>query len=103
MTSATIDLQKGTTLFLAHMPRGEMRFPMLSLIWCKLTAGRLKRRVDGECPQEFIEFAALPLWVYINLQHNIGGALAFEIMRVVILTGGIAQWNLAYRAATGWS
>jgi len=37
------------------------------------------------------------LWVYLNLKQRLGQAKAFEIMRVTILTGGVAQWNLAYQ------
>ena len=46
-----------------------------------------------------IDLAPLPLWVYINLKRRLGQQRAFEIMRVAILTGGVAQWNFAYRAA----
>ena len=44
---------------------------------------------------------ALLLWIYINLKKQLGQKQAFEIMRVAILTGGIAQWNFAYHAADG--
>ena len=97
--SAGIDLQKITTPILTHMLRREMRVPTLFLIGCKLTVGRLKRRIDPRFPQEMIDLAALPVWVYINLKKRIGQQKAFEIMRVAILTGGVAQWNFAYGAA----
>ena len=32
-----------------------------------------------------------------DLKQRLGQAKAFEIMRVAILTGGVAQWNLAYQ------
>lgn len=32
-------------------------------------------------------------------QHEIGQKQAFEIVRIAILTGGVAQWNFAYRSA----
>jgi hypothetical protein len=76
-----------------------MRFPSLFLIRCKLTVGRLKRRIDPRFPQELIDLAALPLWVYINVKEKIGQQRAFEIMRIAILTGGLAQWNFQYGAA----
>lgn len=97
--SSGIDLQKITTPLLLHMLQPEMRFPWLFLIRCKLTLGRMRRRIDASFPPDLIELAALPLWVYINLKSKIGEKRAFEIMRVVILAAGIAQWNLAYRAA----
>ena len=59
----------------------------------------LFRSDRAKFPQDLIDLAALPLWVYINLKQKIGQRQAFEIMRVAILTGGVAQWNLQYRAA----
>jgi hypothetical protein len=94
-----MDLRKITTPILTHLLRRDMRFPALFLIRCKLTVGRLKRRIDPRFPQELIDIAALPLWVYINLKQKLGERRAFEVMRIAILTGGLAQWNLQYGAA----
>jgi L-2-amino-thiazoline-4-carboxylic acid hydrolase/Saccharopine dehydrogenase NADP binding domain len=96
---ARIDLRKFTTPILVSLLRREMRFPSLFLIWCKLTVGRLEKRIDPKFPQELVDLAVLPLWVYINLKGKIGQKRAFEIMRIAILTGGVAQWNFAYRSA----
>ena len=90
------DARKVTTPILAHLLGREMRFPRLFLFRCALTVGRFKSRIDPRFPKELVKLTALPLWVYINLKKRIGQQKAFEIMRVVILTGGIAQWNLAY-------
>jgi L-2-amino-thiazoline-4-carboxylic acid hydrolase len=97
--AAGMDLRKITTPILAHLLAKDMRFPTLFLLRCKLTVGRLKKRIDTKFPRELIDIAALPLWVYINLKEKIGQQRAFEVMRVAILTGGLAQWNLQYRAA----
>jgi hypothetical protein len=86
-----LDLRKITTPILTHLLRNDMRFPTLFLIRCKLTVGRLKKRIDPRFPQELIDIAALPLWVYINLKEKIGQQRAFEVMRIAILTGGLAQ------------
>jgi hypothetical protein len=43
---------------------------------------RLKRRIDPRFPQELIDIAALPLWVYINMKEKIGQQRAFEVMRI---------------------
>ena len=91
-----MDLRKVTTPILLHLLKGEVRFPRLFLLRCRLTVGQFKRRINPRFPAELIELAALPLWVYINLKGRLGQARAFEIMRVAILTGGVAQWNLAY-------
>ena len=94
-----MDLRKITTPILAHMLHGKVRFPMLFLVRCKLTVGPFKRSIDKRFPQDLIDLAALPLWVYTNMKKKIGQRQAFEIMRVATLTGGIAQWNFQYRAA----
>jgi hypothetical protein len=96
---AQLDLRKITTPILLHMLRGKVRFPWLFLVKCKLTASRFKKTIDPRFPAEMVDMCALPLWVYINLKKELGQKAAFEIMRVAILTGGIAQWNFAYRAA----
>ena len=96
---AQLDLRKITTPILLHLLSGKLRFPWLFLLKCKLTAGRFKKTIDPRFPTELVEMCALPLWVYINLKRELGQKTAFEIMRVAILTGGVAQWNFAYHAA----
>jgi hypothetical protein len=98
-TPPQIDLRKITTPILLHLLRGKVRFPLLFLLKCKLTAGRFKKTIDPRFPAELVDICALPLWVYINLKKRVGQKRAFEIMRIAILTGGIAEWNFAYRAA----
>lgn len=97
--SPQLNMRKITTPILLHLMRGKVRFPFLFLLKCKLTVGRFKKTIDPSFPAELVELCALPLWVYINLKQQIGQKAAFEIMRIAILAGGIAQWNLAYRAA----
>lgn len=92
-----MDMSKVTAPILIHLLRADIRFPRLFLLTCRLTLGRFKKTIDPRFPRELIDLAALPLWVYLNLKREIGETKAFEIMRVAILTGGIAQWNLAYR------
>jgi hypothetical protein len=81
------------------MLQGEFRFPALFMITCKLTVGRLKKRIQGKFPADLVDLAALPLWVYINVKRKLGQRKAFEIMRVDILTGGIASWQFNYKSA----
>jgi hypothetical protein len=94
-----MDMRKVTTPILLHMLRNELRFPFLFILRCKLTVGRFRKTIEPRFPKELIDLAVLPLWVYINLKKRIGQKKAFEIMRVAILTGGIASWNFAYKAA----
>lgn len=81
------------------MLRSELRFPRLFLLRCRLTVAVFKKTIDPRFPKDLVDLAALPLWVYINLKKRIGPKKAFEVMRVTILTGGIASWNFTYRAA----
>lgn len=96
MPENDFDLRKVTTPVLLHLLRRELRFPRVFLARCVLTVGSLKRDIEPRFPAELVELAALPIWVYINLKKRIGQPKAFEIMRVAILTGGIAKWNLQY-------
>ena len=93
-----MDMSKVTSPILLHLLAPEMTFPLLFLLKCRMTVGGFKKTIGPQFPADLIQLAALPLWVYLNLKKKIGGAKAFEIMRVAILTGGIAQWNLAYGA-----
>ena len=93
-----MDMSKVTTPILLHLLQAEFTFPRLFLLRCRLTVGRFKKTIDPKFPDELIDLAALPLWVYLNLKRKIGEGKAFEIMRAAILTGGVAHWNLAYRA-----
>jgi hypothetical protein len=92
-----MNLQKITTPLLLHLLRGQIRLPVLFLLRCRLTVGQFKRGIDSRFPDELVDLVALPFWVYVNLKRRLGQAKAFEIMRVAILTGGVAQWNLAYQ------
>jgi len=97
--AAQFDLRKITTPILLHLLRGELRFPWLLLLKCKLTVNRFKKSIDPRFPAEMVDMCSLPLWVYVNLKKELGQKQAFEIMRVAILTGGIAQWNFVCHAA----
>ena len=94
-----MDLTQITGPLLRCLLRGRVPFPTLFLLRCKVTLKQLKKRVPSSFPKELVELAALPIWVYINLKERIGQEAAFEVMRVTILSAGIAQWNLAYRTS----
>ena len=97
--SADMDMTKLTTPILLHLLRKELRFPLLFMLRCKFTVGRFRKSIDRRFPKDLVDLAALPLWVYINLKRRIGQKKAFEIMRITILTGGIASLNFTYKAA----
>ena len=96
MTTA-FDLKKVTAPVLLHLLRKETRFPRFFLWRCARTLKGFKATIDARFPVELVELAALPLWVYINLKKKLGQAKAFEIMRVAVLTGGVARWNLEFQ------
>jgi hypothetical protein len=89
-------MKKITTPLLLHLLGKELRFPRWFLLLRRLTLGRFKRSIDPRFPRELIDLAALPLWVYLNLKTTIDPHKAFEIMRVVLLTGGTAAQNLQF-------
>ena len=93
--ATAFNLRAVTEPILLHLLGGELRFPRLFLWRCAATVDGFKKTF-ARFPVELVELAALPLWVYIHLKKKIGQPKAFEIMRATILTGGIAQWNLAY-------
>lgn len=90
------DMKKVTTPLLLHMLGKELRFPRLFLLRCKFSLGRFRRSIDKRFPAGFVDLAALPAWVYINLKERIGPHRAFEVMRVALLTGGTAAQNLQF-------
>lgn len=91
-----LPLKKIASPVLLHLLRGRIRFPRIFLLRCRLGLGRFARTIDRRFPDELVELAALPIWIYINLKRRLGQATAFEIMRVAILTGGVAKWNLQF-------
>ena len=78
------------------MLKDDFPFPQLFILRCRLTLGQLKRRIDKRFPEELVELTALPLWVYLNLKKKIGQRKAFEILRVALLTAGVAKQNLLF-------
>ncbi|WP_437723550.1 L-2-amino-thiazoline-4-carboxylic acid hydrolase [Sorangium sp. So ce861] len=91
-----LDLRKVTSPVLLHLLGKEMRSPRLFLWRCLLSFPRFKRSIEPRFPAELVDLAALPIWVYINLKQRIGQKRAFEVLRVAMLTGGVAQWNLQF-------
>jgi len=90
------NLKKITTPIIVHLLRQEMRWPMIFMLKSKLTVSTLKKSMAGKFPEDFLDLAALPVWVYINLKKKLGQNKAFEIMRIAILTAGVAKQNLLF-------
>lgn len=94
--SYKLNLRSITTPLLITLLEKEMRFPKLFMLRCKLTVGLLKKRIDPRFPKEFVELTALPVWVYLNLKAKIGQPKALEIMRIALLTSGVALQSLMF-------
>jgi hypothetical protein len=89
-------LQKITTPVLRFLLKGETRFPALFLFGCRIRLGRFKARIENAFPEDFVNLTALPLCVYINLKEKFGERKAYEIMRIAILTAGVAKQNILF-------
>ena len=93
---SNLNLRTITTPILINLLKDEFLFPQLFILRCRLTLGQFKKHIDKRFPAELVELTALPLWVYLNLKKKIGGKKAFEIMRVALLTAGVAKQNLLF-------
>ncbi|MEN6472465.1 MAG: L-2-amino-thiazoline-4-carboxylic acid hydrolase [Syntrophaceae bacterium] len=91
-----LNMKKITTPVLVHLLKDEIAFPLAFMLKCRLTLGRFRKGIDARFPREFVELTALPLWVYLNLKKTIGERKAFEIMRIALLTGGVAKQSLLF-------
>ena len=94
------DLKKITTPILLHLIGNEIAFPLIFLVRCKLSFSRFKKSIHSRFPREFLDLIALPLWIYINLKGKMGQQRAFEIMKVVILSGGVAKQSLLFETVS---
>lgn len=94
--SYKFNLRAISTPLLITLLRNEIRFPEIFILKCSVTLGRFKRKIDPRFPKELIDLASLPIWVYLNLKEKIGPRKAFEIMRIAILTAGVAQQSLLF-------
>jgi len=70
--------------------------PEQFLLECKKTLPDFQKNIDTRFPEDLIHFISMPLWVYINLKKKQGIEKAFEIMRIVLLTGGVAKQNILF-------
>ena len=91
-----LDLKTISTPILVNLLGNEIRFPRLFILKCRLTLGQFTKRMDKRFPADLVELAGLPLWVYLNLKKKIGQRKALEIMRVALLTAGVAKQNFLF-------
>ncbi|OOM79053.1 hypothetical protein CLPUN_17800 [Clostridium puniceum] len=90
------DLTKVTTPILLELLKDEIPSPECFLKECKLSLPNFENTIDKKFPIDLIKFISMPLWVYINLKNKLGPEKAFEIMRIALLTGGVAKQSILF-------
>lgn len=90
------DLTKITTPILLELLQDEIPSPEVFLQKCKLSLPKFQSTIDKKFPPDLIKFISMPLWVYINLKNKLEGEKAFEIMRIALLTGGLAKQSILF-------
>ncbi|MCI1931738.1 MAG: L-2-amino-thiazoline-4-carboxylic acid hydrolase [Clostridia bacterium] len=90
------DFTKITTPILLELLQEEMPSPECFLQECKSSLPTFQSTIDKNFPPDLINFISMPLWVYINLKDKLGEKKAFEIMRIALLTGGLAKQSILF-------
>lgn len=90
------DFSKITTPILLDLLQDELPSPECFLQECKTSLPTFQSSIDQKFPPDLIKFISMPLWVYINLKHKLGEKKAFEIMRIALLTGGLAKQSILF-------
>ena len=85
------------SLILLGMLKGYINNPILFLIKSKMLFKKFKNNIKLDLPKDFIETTGFVAWLYIRLREKIGQEKAFEIMRVTILTSGLAVQQANFR------
>lgn len=90
------DFSKITTPILLDLLQDEISSPEAFLQECKLSLPSFQNTIDKKFPLDLINLISMPLWVYINLKNKLGKDKAFEIMRIALLTGGLAKQSILF-------
>jgi len=90
------DLTTITTPLLLELLKDELPSPKCFLQECLASLPEFQSSIDKKFPAELIQLMSMPLWVYINLKNKLGEVKAFEIMRIALLTGGLAKQSLLF-------
>ncbi|SMC23342.1 L-2-amino-thiazoline-4-carboxylic acid hydrolase [Clostridium acidisoli DSM 12555] len=90
------DFTKITTPILLELLQEEIPSPECFLQECKSSLPTFQSTIDKKFPPDLIKFISMPLWVYINLKNKLGEKKAFEIMRIALLTGGLAKQSILF-------
>jgi len=79
--------------------KGYLKNPLFFLLGTAVSFLRFKKHLSTGFPDEFVKVVAFPAWLYIRLKERLGQERAFEIIRNVFLTAGLAVQLGNFRAA----
>ncbi|HOP03384.1 MAG TPA: L-2-amino-thiazoline-4-carboxylic acid hydrolase [Tenuifilaceae bacterium] len=86
-----------SSIILLGVLKGYLNNPIWFLIQSKITFKKIRRGINLEFSEEFINTSGFMAWLYIRLREKIGQEKAFEIMRAGILTTGLAIQQANFR------
>ncbi|MBD3287152.1 hypothetical protein GF359_10760 [candidate division WOR-3 bacterium] len=88
---------------LTHLLEGEVPNPRDFIDACSNKLEPFKQSIDPKFPKSMINSRAFYLLCYIDLKKTLGQGKAYEIIRPVLLTEGMARMNLVFDTASGRS
>jgi hypothetical protein len=92
MLKSTIETPAKPAIFFIVLGvlKGYLKNPFFFLLGTAVSFPIFKKRLPPDFPDEFVKVVAFPAWLYIRLKKRLGQKLAFEIIRSVFLTAGLA-------------
>jgi len=85
------------SLILLGVLKGYIKNPIMFLLKSKLTFNKFKKNIDFDLPSSFISSNGFIAHLYLRLKEENGNNQAFEIIRVCLLTTGIAVQQANFR------
>jgi len=86
-----------TLLVLVGVLKAYIKHPLGFILASKTGFGRFKKSINLDLPAEFINTTGFIAWLYIRLTKRVGKSQAFEIIRVALLTSGLAVQQVHFR------
>jgi hypothetical protein len=77
--------------------RTYLRHPLWFIVTTLATLTKFRRDVKKDFPQEWVNSACLPAWMYIRLKNKVGAHEAFEIVRAAFLPAILAIYGTGFR------
>ncbi len=96
-TNRDIGAKPLTWFILLGVLQGYISSPLFFLVLAKLGFKKYLHSFTLDLPQDFINEYAFVAWLYIKLAEKTGKKTAFEILRALILTTGIAVQQANFR------